>query len=195
MTSTLIQGEMMDNELWKPVKGYEGFYEVSNLGSVRSVGGRRGSSSRFLKYADTKGYDSVALSVNNKPKTFQVHRLVMDAFVGHKPELEVNHKDGNKKNNALYNLEWTSHQGNMEHALFNNLVNNKGEKHGMHKLSEKDAIYIKNSPRSNSALANEYLISLQTVSDIKLGRSWKHLTLALHEAGELPTNKANKEIE
>ena len=121
------------NEQWRDVLNYEGYYEVSSLGSVRSLGGRRGSSKRFLKYADTKGYDSVCLSLKNRRKTFQVHRLVLDAFVGHQPSMEVNHKDGRKKNNSLSNLEWVSHKTNMGHAVETGLLNNKGKNHPMYK--------------------------------------------------------------
>lgn len=169
------------NELWRPVEGYEGYYEVSDKGRVRSLGGRRGSSERILKQASTKGYLSVALSVNNKRKTWQVHRLVIDAFQGNKLFVEINHKDGDKTNNHNYNLEWVSHQGNMDHAAKTSLFDNKGEKHGMHKLTEAEVSYILQSSKEVSHLAQYFGVSRQTIKDIKSGKSWKHLTLKLHE--------------
>lgn len=174
----------MDNELWKPVLNYDGFYEVSSEGRVRSLGGRPGSSARVLKHADTKGYCSVSLSVGNKRKTFQVHRLVIDSFYGHMLFMEINHKDGNKKNNRITNLEWVSHKDNMTHAVNNSLVDNKGENHGMHKLSKGDVIYIRSvASESNADLARRFDISERTISDIKLRKSWKHI--ALDDANEL----------
>ncbi len=173
------------NELWLPVEDYEGYYEVSDSGRVCSLGGRRGSSKRILRQADTKGYRSVALSVKGKRKTWQVHRLVIDAFQGRRLFMEINHKDGDKTNNSNSNLEWVSHQGNMNHATKTSLFDNRGEKHGMHKLSEAQAIEILKSDEDIAELAGKYSISRQTIKDIKSGKSWKHLTLKLYGEGLL----------
>lgn len=108
-------------EVWKPVSGYEGMYEVSNTGKVRSldrqtkVGIRRG---RELKQTLLPcGYLEVSFWVGNKGKHKRVSRLVAAAFCK-KENLanEVNHKDGNKLNNNADNLEWVTKSDNMIHA-------------------------------------------------------------------------------
>ena len=102
-------------EVWKDVVGYEGFYQVSNKGNVRSVDRfvRCSNSVRFYngrilsQCEDDKGYYRVLLAVAGKHKSCQVHRLVAEAFLDNtenKPE--VNHKDENPSNNSVDNLEW-----------------------------------------------------------------------------------------
>lgn len=113
--------EELANETWKPVVGYEGFYSVSNLGRVMRMGGTpKCKANRILKPSDagSTGYFSVSLSVGNKRKGVDVHILVMAAFVGPCPEgHNVNHKDTVKANSRLSNLEYTTFQGNTQHAL------------------------------------------------------------------------------
>lgn len=105
-------------EIWKDIEGYEGWYQVSNLGRVRSVEryvnykktGLSFRKSRILKLkSDYYGYRSVNLSVNCKVKTYKVHRLVAQAFIPNPNNLPcINHKDENKSNNFVSNLEWCS---------------------------------------------------------------------------------------
>lgn len=181
---------MNDNELfelWRPVKNYIGYYDVSSQGRIRSLGGRRGSSERVLKPANMKGYLCVSLSASGTKRTRLVHHLVAEAFIDNPNGLtEVNHIDGDKKNNHRHNLEWTSHADNIAHAVDTGLTDNKGEKHGMHKLTENNVEHIRRSILSGAVLAKHYGISEQTISDIRLGKSWKHL---LDDAGELTTKK------
>src|SRR3990167_9197731 len=94
---------------WKAIPGYEGLYEVSNMGDVRSV--RRG---RNLKPWPRSGYPSVRLGKNSKWRT--VHRLVLLAFVG-QSALHANHKNGHKSDNRLTNLEYCTQQANNIHAI------------------------------------------------------------------------------
>lgn len=113
----------MKEEVWKPVKDYEGLYEVSNLGRVRSLdrkvrGGVRvykGKIRRLMRNWD--GYLRVALTKDGNAKVFFVHRLVSMAFIPN-PEgkSQVNHIDGVKSNNVLENLEWVSASENGLHA-------------------------------------------------------------------------------
>lgn len=103
----------MQKEIWKPVKGYEGFYEISNYGNVKNV--QRGNLRKLLLNKD--GYVEILLSKNGSVKSVRVHRLVAEAFIPNpdkKPE--VNHKDYNKSNNYIENLEWTTRKENVNHS-------------------------------------------------------------------------------
>jgi hypothetical protein len=115
-------------ENWKKIVGYEGLYEVSDLGNVRSLDkvvpkwdGFRLLKGRVLKKKLTQfGYHSVALTKNGKPKHYFVHRLVATCFIDNpdtKTKTQVNHIDGNKTNNAVDNLEWVSASENIKHAF------------------------------------------------------------------------------
>jgi len=113
--------------MWKPVKNYEGLYEVSDDGRVRSTK-RRGSAGRELKPFNLKGYRRVSLSFKSKPIDYMVHRLVANAFIGNPDNLpHVNHIDGDKSNNIVSNLEWCSHLQNMHHAWRTGLMSNVGK--------------------------------------------------------------------
>ena len=106
-------------EIWKDIPGYEGLYQVSNLGNVRSLryGNRDEVRELFLK-PHTNGYLQVELHKNGKRKMFTVHRLVAKAFVdGYDEGLMVNHIDENKKNNVATNLEWVSASQNVLHSI------------------------------------------------------------------------------
>lgn len=115
-------------EIWKDVVGYEGYYQVSNLGRIKSLERRINSSvgTRVVKpqykkyFINDKGYYTVNLSLKGKNKTISVHRIVSKAFIPN-PENKpaVNHKDMNKLNNSLENLEWVTYQENTNHALEN----------------------------------------------------------------------------
>lgn len=115
----------MVEELWQPLTGYEGLYSVSNMGNIRNDSGwRRGS---ILKpMPDKAGYCRVNVYKGGKMTHKLVHRLVAEAFVpnpANKPE--VNHKDGNKCNNAAENLEWVTPKENVGHSIANGLRNNR----------------------------------------------------------------------
>lgn len=103
----------MEKEIWKDIPKYEGIYEISNYGRIKNkkTGKLKSQRNTF------KGYLQVGLS-NKGDKTFRVHRLVAEAFIPNPNNLpQVNHKDGNKKNNRVDNLEWISNYDNMQHAI------------------------------------------------------------------------------
>lgn len=104
------------NEIWKPIKGYEGLYEISNYGSVKSV---RRVPELIRKPNVMKGYHCIALQKDKRVKVFRIHRLVAETFICEQPgeEYQINHKDGNKANNHVDNLEWVTAKQNTRHAI------------------------------------------------------------------------------
>lgn len=104
-------------EIWKDVGGYEGFYKISNNGNIKSMP-RKGAKGGLLKLTkDKNGYLCVGLNKNGERKTFKVHRLVAATFIPNIYELsEVNHKDENKENNYVENLEWCDHTYNSNYG-------------------------------------------------------------------------------
>lgn len=99
---------------WRPVPGYEGFYEVSNSGQVKSIYRYK----KILKpMISNTGYERVDLFKNKVRKQFSVHRLVAMAFIDNKDKKPfVNHKDENKRNNNVDNLEWVTHIENCHYG-------------------------------------------------------------------------------
>lgn len=107
-------------EIWKDIQNYEGIYQISNFGNIKSCNGLR-------KLDNSNGYSKLTLNLNSKKRKFYAHRLVAIHFIPNQNNLpQVNHKDGNKFNNHVDNLEWVSRSENMCHA---------------NKLIEKSSIY------------------------------------------------------
>lgn len=103
-------------EIWKPIVGTKGFIEVSNEGRVRSW--LRGSPKVLKTQTDKKGYHRIRVTVEREKKCYKIHREVAKAFIANPDNLpQVNHKDGNKNNNAAENLEWITNIGNAHHAI------------------------------------------------------------------------------
>lgn len=108
-------------EKWKDIEGFEGLYQVSNMGRVRSCF-REGTKGGIIKQFVKDRYYKVHIYKNGKQLNFYTHRLVAKAFVINKHNKpEINHIDGNKLNNNANNLEWCNRQENMEHAYRNGL--------------------------------------------------------------------------
>ena len=118
------------NEIWKDIDGYEGLYQVSNLGNVKSLNYRHTGKERILNPGTDKcGYIQVNLYKNGKLKTFSIHRLVANAFLenpDHKSD--VNHKDEDKNNNCVYNLEWMTRKDNLNYGSRNKRIANSRSK-------------------------------------------------------------------
>lgn len=170
-------------EIWKDIEGYEGCYQVSNLGNVRSldriIGNalRKGKILKELKNKD--GYLVVGLHKDGKRKKFFMHRLVAQAFIPNPDnKKEVNHMnicnlsiDENKKYNAIENLEWTTHDENLIHSYSSGLRERK--------LTDEEVQYIKNNykPRDKEfgrpSLAKRFGVSESHIGNIAKGRRGK----------------------
>lgn len=166
-------------EKWKSVENYPR-YMISNLGRVKSP------RTEFMKPWDNgRGYSYVLLQKINKKKNMQIHRLVADAFIPNPLGLkEVNHKDGNKKNNNYWNLEWISRGANMAHASKNDLIR-FGESKPGHKLTEQQVIDIltihHNNPKVNkSELSRKYNVSSPRIHYIITGQRWRRIWIRFH---------------
>lgn len=177
--------------MWKPVPGYEGLYEVSDCGLIRSLERqRRGHKSTFrvgdrlLKAQMVGGYLMVRLykqrgnGVAWEAKT--VHRLVAEAFLPNPANLPVvNHLDGVKANCAAANLEWTTHSENIRHAYASGLkIAKRGSDHAMARLNESQVVEIKARLRAGESqrlIGLAYGVGRGAIRDIKLGKSWAHL--------------------
>ena len=117
----------MKNEVWKDIKGYEGHYQVSDKGRVKSV---KFGKEKILKPArDTKGYLAVQLCKNGEIKRCFVHRLVAQTFIQNPNNLpHINHKDEDKTNNSVQNLEWCDSKYNNNYGTHNQRVAEKRSK-------------------------------------------------------------------
>lgn len=178
----------MENEIWKPVVGFEGIYSVSSIGRIRGEifsANNKYKPGRILKpYPTKKGYLHVPLSKDRTVKYFYISTLVATAFLGPKPDgLEINHKDGIKTNDYPNNLEYVTHSENLLHAHRNGLYKKPfaqiGIKNGMAKLSEEDVKNIRKiwskGETSLAELSYKYGIAVNNISRICLKKSWKHI--------------------
>lgn len=165
-------------EQWKPIKGYKGWYEVSNLGRVRRIKPTHGTRAGRIatQHTNRTGYASVCLSKNNVSRTWHTHRLVTRAFLGVCPlGMEVNHKDSNKLNPCLSNLEYVTRSENERHANANGKYQCKGEDKPQHKLTANDVRQILSSQGTNRAVAMQYGVTHRTIWAIRNRKKWRHI--------------------
>ena len=170
---------------WRDVPGYEGFYQVSNFGSVVRLKrilpslheqGVRVHQNELRQMPWGKGARmSVVLSAYNVQKRFQVHRLVLLAFRG-PPEGDLDglHNDGNHLNNWLGNLRWGTHTDNMRDKTFHG-TQMLGTKHHQAKLTEDDVREIRAANATGRSLAEIYGVSQVAIHLIRTRKTWKHV--------------------
>lgn len=168
-------------EVWKPVKGYEGRYEVSNLGNVCSLNYNRKkirknlSLNRFLC-----GYNSVSLYKNRISTEMLAHRIVAQAFISN-PEnkTEVNHKNSIRNDNRLENLEWVTPKENTQHAMELGRLNLPGEQSPRSKLTNRGVKEIRSKYVHNEygyiRLGKEYGVSSTAIKNVVTRKTWKHI--------------------
>jgi hypothetical protein len=187
------------NEEWRDVKGYEGLYQVSNLGRVKSLarsvprGGFRTHSysipERIMKLQALKQYGHVFVSLCKKGKSIAtyIHRLVLETFVGPCPEgMECRHfPDRNPANNRLDNLQWGTSKQNKDDRAFHG-TDNAGERNGMAKLSRDAVVEIrrviaqgmvgrqKRLPKGAlQAIADKFGVTYGAIKEIRNGNNWR----------------------
>ena len=173
----------MAKEIWKDIKKYEGIYQVSNLGRIKSlerkVRHREGFKlvkAKFLSLCyDKDKYLVIGLWKNGIRINYKVHRLVASEFIlNDKNKPSINHKDCNKNNNLVDNLEWVTPKENKIHAKFMGLLP-VGESNGASKLNRKDIINIRNDKRNNILISKDYDVTPKNIWYIKANKTWSHI--------------------
>lgn len=182
----------MQEEIWKDIEGWEGYYQVSNLSQVRSVtrnvvdkrGGQWVFESRVLKQAIKRGYSTVHLRGGfGKSKHALVHRLVAKAFIPN-PEnkAHVNHIDADKLNNHPSNLEWCTRKENSEHACRLGLMDFlRGQNNLNTTLDDLQVRVIKSlfeEGLTNVSIAKYFKVAHSTIARIRNEKTWCHIKLA-----------------
>ena len=175
---------LLSHELWRDVSGYEGHYQVSNFGRVRSLDriSPNGNPLRgkILSIGDNgNGYKNVMFCVRYQKKRRYIHRLVLEAFVGPCPDgMECRHLNGIKADNRLDNLEWATHVDNIWDKEPHGTMKH-GKDINFTKLSEEQVIEIREKYASGEyrqdILANEYGISQTGIGLIVRGVNWSRV--------------------
>jgi len=180
----------MQTEIWKPVKGYESYYEVSNEGNIRTIERIiKLPTHQYLKkqklltqFKDNRGYFHVKLyNGNGKCKSLTTHRIVALTFLNNPKELiEVNHIDHNKHNNCLSNLEWITRSDNIKHSyICRDPKTYKGSGNKNSKLIEEEVINIrkeyKNTKTTYKQLSNKYNVGITLIGYIINNKIWNHV--------------------
>lgn len=170
----------MKTEQWKPVVGYDGIYEISDLGRVKRIGKCTASpKERILKTRiGPDGYCVAFLSYSCKVKAKRIHAIVLEAFIGPRPlGMQANHKNGIKTDNQPKNLEWVTLRENIAHATRNGLVPS-GENHWNSKLKERHILEIRKriqTGQTQGKIAAIYKVNRRTISKIGTRKAWKNI--------------------
>jgi len=165
---------------FKPIVGFKN-YEINEEGTVRRIPSEYRRTFKILKPQQLKtGYLRVNLYCNGKYFHKSVHRLVLETFRPTKKKFQVNHKDGNKLNNNLTNLEWVTSSQNLKHAFALGLkVMTKAEDCSWSKLTNQDILDIRKRWKENvnnmAELAQLFKLNKTTIWEIIHRKIWKHL--------------------
>jgi len=170
------------NETWKPIKGYEKRYSVSNRGRVRSDAVSQYVRTGYILkgFINWLGYHFVTLHNDHRKKNhFSVHSLVAAAFIGPRPPgKEINHINNNRSDNHASNLEYVTHKENIRHAMEFGTFNNTGSNSSVTHLTEAKVIAMRKryttGKYAKAFLARQYGISATTACRIINRRTWKH---------------------
>jgi hypothetical protein len=171
-------------EIWKDVVGHEGLYQVSNHGRVKSFRDKV-KGPKILSHNPGNKNDYPAFFSHGE--RILIHRALMIAFcpVDGYERLQVNHKDANKKNNHISNLEWTTAKGNAQHARALKIQKVlRGSEKNQSKFTESDIPKIRELSRqglSHGQIASRYNVNRATITKILLGIRWKHVGFLIGE--------------
>ncbi|AGO47430.1 HNH endonuclease [Cellulophaga phage phi19:3] len=190
-------------EIWKPIKGYENIYQVSNFGRVKSLdrivfnkgnGTRCKTKGRVLKQSKDKGgylYVGLYNKDNEKTSSIKVHRLVAFSFCsGYTEGLEVNHKDGIRDNNLYTNLEWVTRSQNIRDTYKRGRIT-YGQKNNASKLMDRDIGVISSlydSGVSQSIISLAFGVSQSTISNVIKNKHYKNGLIEKGLADQQRTN-------
>lgn len=164
-------------EVWKPIINFEGLYEISNFGRVKSLGNNKYKVDKIIKHCISKnGYAYCTLWINCKQKKYKIHRLIAIHFIPN-PENKpfINHIDSNRMNNSIENLEWCTQKENIHHAINNGRMDFNGEKNPSAKLNKSDVYNIKklhNNLVSIKDLSTKYSVSDVSIRNIINDKTW-----------------------
>lgn len=183
-------------EVYVDIRGYEGYYQVSNYGNVRSLdrvivektGKTQTLKGRVLKQRiNCSGYSEVGLRRNGNRATLAIHKLVAQAFISNpnnKPT--VNHLNGIKTDNNISNLEWATYSENLSHAYKAGLrtpvlIKDVGQKNYKRKLKPEQVVEIKRllaaGNLTHREIATQFSVATSTITEINIGRRWKYVCL------------------
>lgn len=176
----------MKEEIWVDIKGFEGLYQISSYGRIKSYDRyiRNGFNTYIKKGKIRKnqfsnnGYYIIIFNINTKMYQYLIHRLVASNFIPNENNYsQVNHKDGNKLNNNVENLEWITPSNNIIHSINNNLTSQWGETHKSTKLKKEDIKEIRKLGKtmSRTDISKEYGISIKAVCNIINNKTWKRV--------------------
>ncbi len=165
------------DEIWKTIKNYEGWYEVSNKGRIKQIKKRAGTPiGKILKLGNCFGYNRVELNKNANAQKFRVGRLAAFAFIGFpNKNQQINHKNGIKNDDRIENLEWVTPSENTLHSR-RILGHCRGELNGLSKLTKIEVIEIKKLLKKNNItqvkISKIFNVTPQAIYQIKKGANW-----------------------